>query len=108
MPPDEYYSNVNNSVYTNTVAKLRYSKPICIFLHFMDVSLYSYRRRINGLVFSLQFAVLLADLLKHPAPKEWEDVADNLLINFDQQSRYHPEFEGYAKGFLFNLLAGSR
>lgn len=24
MPPDEYYYNVNNSVYTNTVAKLRY------------------------------------------------------------------------------------
>ncbi|XP_019712709.1 protein-glucosylgalactosylhydroxylysine glucosidase isoform X3 [Hippocampus comes] len=70
MPPDEYYSNVNNSVYTNTVAKL-----------------------------SLQFAVLLADLLKHPAPKEWEDIADNLLINFDQQSRYHPEFEGYSKGY---------
>ncbi|XP_061630614.1 protein-glucosylgalactosylhydroxylysine glucosidase isoform X2 [Phyllopteryx taeniolatus] len=70
MPPDEYYYNVNNSVYTNTAAKL-----------------------------SLQFAVELADLLKHPAPKEWQDVADNIQIPFDQQSLYHPEFEGYSKGY---------
>nr|XP_057931529.1 protein-glucosylgalactosylhydroxylysine glucosidase isoform X2 [Doryrhamphus excisus] len=70
MPPDEYYYNVNNSVYTNTVAK-----------------------------FSLQFAVELADLLKHPAPKEWHDVAENIQIPFDQQSLYHPEFEGYSKGY---------
>ncbi|XP_061892002.1 protein-glucosylgalactosylhydroxylysine glucosidase [Entelurus aequoreus] len=69
MPPDEYYYNVSNSVYTNTVAKL-----------------------------SLQFAVELADLLKHPAPNEWQDVAENLQIPFDQQSQYHPEFEGYTKG----------
>ncbi|XP_054632544.1 protein-glucosylgalactosylhydroxylysine glucosidase [Dunckerocampus dactyliophorus] len=70
MPPDEYYYNVNNSVYTNTVAK-----------------------------FSLQFAVELADLLKHPAPKEWHDVAENVQIPFDQQFLYHPEFEGYSKGY---------
>ncbi|XP_057693026.1 protein-glucosylgalactosylhydroxylysine glucosidase isoform X2 [Corythoichthys intestinalis] len=70
MPPDEYYDNVNNSVYTNTVAKL-----------------------------SLQFAVELADLLEHPEPKEWQDVADNFQIPFDQESLYHPEFEGYSKGY---------
>ncbi|KAM9815942.1 protein-glucosylgalactosylhydroxylysine glucosidase isoform 1-T3 [Syngnathus typhle] len=69
MPPDEYYSNVNNSVYTNAVAKL-----------------------------SLQFAVELADLLKYSAPKEWQNVADNLHIPFDTQFQYHPEFEGYTKG----------
>ncbi|XP_077596971.1 protein-glucosylgalactosylhydroxylysine glucosidase [Stigmatopora nigra] len=71
MPPDEYYDNVNNSVYTNTVAKL-----------------------------SLQFAVELADFLQHPTPKEWQDVADNLRIPFDQECLYHPEFEGYTKGCL--------
>ncbi|KAM7414708.1 hypothetical protein PAMA_019493 [Pampus argenteus] len=69
MPPDEYYNNVNNSVYTNTVAK-----------------------------FSLQFAVELADLLKHPAPKEWQAVAEHIKIPFDQESQYHPEYDGYIKG----------
>ncbi|XP_034391974.1 protein-glucosylgalactosylhydroxylysine glucosidase isoform X2 [Cyclopterus lumpus] len=69
MPPDEYYYNVNNSVYTNTVAK-----------------------------FSLQFAVDLADLLQHPAPKEWQEVAEHLKIPFDEESQYHPEFDGYIKG----------
>lgn len=69
MPPDEYYYNVNNSVYTNTVAK-----------------------------FSLQFAVELADLLQHPAPKEWKDVGEQIKIPFDQESQYHPEFDGYVKG----------
>ncbi|XP_069019380.1 protein-glucosylgalactosylhydroxylysine glucosidase isoform X1 [Embiotoca jacksoni] len=69
MPPDEYYYNVNNSVFTNTVAK-----------------------------FSLQFAVELADLLQHPAPKEWQEVAEHIKIPFDQESQYHPEFDGYIKG----------
>ncbi|XP_037308492.2 protein-glucosylgalactosylhydroxylysine glucosidase [Pungitius pungitius] len=69
MPPDEYYYNVDNSVYTNTVAK-----------------------------FSLQFAVDLADLLQHPAPKEWQEVAHNLKIPFDEEAQYHPEFDGYVKG----------
>ncbi|KAM8891752.1 protein-glucosylgalactosylhydroxylysine glucosidase isoform 2-T2 [Spinachia spinachia] len=69
MPPDEYYYNVDNSVYTNTVAK-----------------------------FSLQFAVDLADLLQHPAPKEWQEVAQNLKIPFDEEAQYHPEFDGYVKG----------
>lgn len=69
MPPDEYYYNVNNSVFTNTVAKL-----------------------------SLQFAVELAALLQHPAPKEWQEVAEHLKIPFDEEFQYHPEFDGYVKG----------
>lgn len=69
MPPDEYYDNVNNSVYTNTVAKL-----------------------------SLQFAVELADLLQHPAPKEWAEVAEHIKIPFDEALQYHPEYDGYVKG----------
>uniref|UniRef100_A0A4W5NXS6 Glycoside hydrolase family 65 central catalytic domain-containing protein n=1 Tax=Hucho hucho TaxID=62062 RepID=A0A4W5NXS6_9TELE len=69
MPPDEYYHNVNNSVYTNTVAK-----------------------------FSLEFAVELAALLKYPAPQEWQQVADKIKIPFDQKQKYHPEYDGYKKG----------
>lgn len=69
MPPDEYYYSVNNSVYTNTVAKL-----------------------------SLEFAVELADLLHHPAPKEWKEVAENIKIPFDEELNYHPEYDNYTKG----------
>eukprot|EP00066_Takifugu_rubripes_P004399 XP_003967747.1 PREDICTED: acid trehalase-like protein 1 isoform X2 [Takifugu rubripes] len=70
MPPDEYYRNVNNSVYTNAAAKL-----------------------------SLHFAEDLANLLHHPAPKKWRDVAERLKIPFDQASQYHPEYDGYVKGY---------
>ncbi|CAL9696966.1 unnamed protein product [Knipowitschia caucasica] len=69
MPPDEYYYNVNNSVYTNIVAKL-----------------------------SLEFAIELADLLDRPAPKEWKEVSENLKIPFDEDNKYHPEYDGYTKG----------
>ncbi|KAM6960750.1 protein-glucosylgalactosylhydroxylysine glucosidase [Aplochiton taeniatus] len=69
MPPDEYYYNVNNSVYTNTVAK-----------------------------FSLEFAVELAALLNYPAPKEWQQVAEQIKIPFDPEFKYHPEYDGYIKG----------
>uniref|UniRef100_A0A4W4F750 Protein-glucosylgalactosylhydroxylysine glucosidase n=1 Tax=Electrophorus electricus TaxID=8005 RepID=A0A4W4F750_ELEEL len=69
MPPDEYYYNVDNSVYTNSVAK-----------------------------YSLQFAVELANLLQHPAPSEWQEVADKLKIPFDPELKYHPEFDGYKRG----------
>ncbi|XP_041965759.1 protein-glucosylgalactosylhydroxylysine glucosidase isoform X3 [Alosa sapidissima] len=69
MPPDEYYYNVDDSVFTNTVAKN-----------------------------SLLFAVELASLLQHPAPPEWQEVADRLKIPFDPDHQYHPEFRGYIKG----------
>ncbi|XP_034032237.1 protein-glucosylgalactosylhydroxylysine glucosidase isoform X2 [Thalassophryne amazonica] len=69
IPPDEYHNSVNNSVYTNTVAKL-----------------------------SLQFAEELADLLQYPAPKEWQEVAAHIKIPFDDEAQYHPEYDGYVKG----------
>ncbi|KAI1895646.1 hypothetical protein AGOR_G00108370 [Albula goreensis] len=69
MPPDEYYYNVDNSVYTNTVAKN-----------------------------SLLFAIELANLLRHPVPQEWSDVANKIKIPFDTEINYHPEFDGYKKG----------
>ncbi|XP_031420514.1 protein-glucosylgalactosylhydroxylysine glucosidase isoform X2 [Clupea harengus] len=69
MPPDEYYYNVDDSVFTNTVAKN-----------------------------SLDFAVELAALLQYPAPPEWQAVAERLKIPFDPDLQYHPEFKGYKKG----------
>lgn len=47
---------------------------------------------------SLQFAVELANLLQDAAPKEWQEVAEHIKIPFDQESQYHPEFDGYTKG----------
>lgn len=47
---------------------------------------------------SLQFAVYLADLLQHSAPKEWQEVAECIEIPFDQELQYHPEYDGYSKG----------
>lgn len=55
---------------------------------------------------SLQFAVKLAELLQHPAPKEWREVAEHLKIPFDQESQYHPEFDGYSKGSNLCLTEG--
>ncbi|XP_036390438.1 protein-glucosylgalactosylhydroxylysine glucosidase isoform X1 [Megalops cyprinoides] len=69
IPPDEYYFNIDNSVYTNAVARL-----------------------------SLQFAVEVANLLKHPVPAEWQEVADKIKIPFDPELNYHPEFDGYKRG----------
>ncbi|XP_043938824.1 protein-glucosylgalactosylhydroxylysine glucosidase [Protopterus annectens] len=69
MPPDEYQEGVNNSVYTNVVAK-----------------------------YSLQFAVDLAYQLQIEAPKEWQEIADNICVPFDQVKQYHPEFDGYQQG----------
>lgn len=50
---------------------------------------------------SLQFAVDLAALLHHPAPREWQQVADGLTIPFDSALQFHPEFDGYVRGFHF-------
>lgn len=47
---------------------------------------------------SLKFATELAELLQHPAPKEWQEVAKLIKIPFDQELQYHPEFDGYIKG----------
>lgn len=50
---------------------------------------------------SLQFAVELASRLQHPAPKEWQQVAENLKIPFDEESQFHPEYDGYTKGYYY-------
>lgn len=66
MPPDEYHYPVNNSVYTNVVAKI-----------------------------NLQLGTKFAKLLGLPAPVEWHTVADNIYIPYDTELKYHPEFDGF-------------
>ncbi|XP_058663581.1 protein-glucosylgalactosylhydroxylysine glucosidase [Ammospiza caudacuta] len=69
MPPDEYHSQVDNSAYTNAVARR-----------------------------SLNFATVLARDLLLPAPEEWEDRARKIKVPFDEERKYHPEYDGYSPG----------
>ncbi|XP_032735766.1 protein-glucosylgalactosylhydroxylysine glucosidase isoform X2 [Lontra canadensis] len=69
MPPDEYHSGVNNSVYTNVLVQN-----------------------------SLRFAAALAQDLGQPVPSEWLAVADKIKVPFDPKQNFHPEFDGYQPG----------
>ncbi|XP_071974078.1 protein-glucosylgalactosylhydroxylysine glucosidase [Engystomops pustulosus] len=69
MPPDEYHSDVNNSVYTNALAQI-----------------------------SLTFSMALAKDLQQPIPDIWNDVASKIKIPFDPKINYHPEYDGYTLG----------
>ncbi|XP_040265771.1 protein-glucosylgalactosylhydroxylysine glucosidase [Bufo bufo] len=69
MPPDEYHSDVNNSVYTNALAQI-----------------------------SLNFSMELAKDLQQPIPDLWNDVARKMKIPFDSKINYHPEYDGYKLG----------
>ncbi|RLV97182.1 hypothetical protein DV515_00011997 [Chloebia gouldiae] len=69
MPPDEYHSQVDNSAYTNAMARR-----------------------------SLNFATDLARDLLLPVPEEWEDRARKIKVPFDEERKYHPEYDGYSPG----------
>ncbi|XP_027622479.1 protein-glucosylgalactosylhydroxylysine glucosidase [Tupaia chinensis] len=69
MPPDEYHSGVNNSVYTNILVQN-----------------------------SLHFAAALAQELGLPVPNQWLEVADKIKVPFDPEQNFHPEFDGYELG----------
>lgn len=69
MPPDEYHSGVNNSVYTNVLVQN-----------------------------SLRFAAALAEDLGLPVPNQWLEIADKIKVPFDPEQNFHPEFDGYEPG----------
>ncbi|KAB1251509.1 Protein-glucosylgalactosylhydroxylysine glucosidase, partial [Camelus dromedarius] len=69
MPPDEYHSGVDNSVYTNVLVQN-----------------------------SLHFAAALAQDLGRPIPNQWLVVADKIKVPFDPKLNFHPEFDGYQPG----------
>ncbi|XP_003354465.2 protein-glucosylgalactosylhydroxylysine glucosidase isoform X2 [Sus scrofa] len=69
MPPDEYHSGVNNSVYTNVLVQN-----------------------------SLRFAAALAQDLGRPVPNQWLEVADKIKVPFDPKLNFYPEFDGYQPG----------
>ena len=66
MPPDEWYYPVNNSAYTNTIAKISLLLPK-----------YAY------------------SLIGESAPREYEKIAELMYIPFDGVRQYHPEFDGF-------------
>lgn len=76
MPPDEYHSNVANSVYTNSVARI-----------------------------SLLLPAYAAELLNVTAPAAWTEIAEKLRILYDTTHKYHPEYEGYEIGTLTRRLS---
>ncbi|CAK7308039.1 Protein-glucosylgalactosylhydroxylysine glucosidase [Vulpes lagopus] len=69
MPPDEYHSGVDNSVYTNVLVQN-----------------------------NLRFAAALARDLGRPVPTEWLAVAEKIKVPFDPRRDFHPEFDGYQPG----------
>ena len=69
MGPDEYRYPVNNSVFTNVVAK-------------------------NALLLP-RFA---GDLAGISVPDHYKQVADKMRIPFDKEKQYHPEYDGYTQG----------
>ncbi|KFP84216.1 Acid trehalase-like 1, partial [Acanthisitta chloris] len=71
MPPDEYHCQVDNSAYTNAVARR-----------------------------SLSFAAEVARDLLLPVPEEWEECARKVKVPFDAERKYHPEYDGYSPGEL--------
>lgn len=66
MPPDEWNYPVNNSIYTNHVAKL-----------------------------SLLMPKYVCQLLNCTPPKEYEEIANMIYLPFDEAGQYHPEYDGF-------------
>ncbi|XP_064622222.1 protein-glucosylgalactosylhydroxylysine glucosidase-like [Lineus longissimus] len=72
MPPDEMRQSIHNSVYTNYVASLALRAD-------EDISR------------SLQ--------INSTGDPNWLKIADDLVILFDEDEQFHPEFEGYRRGY---------
>ncbi|ETO15584.1 hypothetical protein RFI_21780 [Reticulomyxa filosa] len=66
--PDEYNTNVNNSVYTNVAAMMTINFGIQLLTYFGQ----------NASI-----------------PAEWSQFVQTIKIDFDDQLMYHPEFDGY-------------
>ncbi|XP_061174432.1 protein-glucosylgalactosylhydroxylysine glucosidase-like [Saccostrea echinata] len=66
MPPDEWHQQVNNSAFTNAVAKL-----------------------------SLLLPEFVCNLTNTKPDPRFKAIADRLYIPYDRKIDYHPEFDGY-------------
>lgn len=102
MPPDEYHSGVNNSVYTNVLVQNRSDVKLALHLplapqHGRQGPVRSHATVACPLS-SLHFAAALAKDLGLPIPKQWLEVADRIKVPFDSELNFHPEFDGYERG----------
>ncbi|KYQ91148.1 acid trehalase-like protein 1 [Tieghemostelium lacteum] len=68
IPPDEYAVGVNNSVYTNVIAKM-------------------------ALEWGVEAASLVGD--KTAPVEQWNEISNGLIVLFNETSQMHPEYEGY-------------
>lgn len=66
MPPDEYQYPVNNSFFTNVIAKL-----------------------------NIGLALKFGPLVGQKIPSAWKDIEQKLYLPYDGKLDYHPEFEGF-------------
>lgn len=106
MPPDEYHSGVNNSVYTNVLVQNRSDPGTPDTPPHRTTPLPCARAsRSAGLqpplttsAPSLRFAAALAQDLGQPVPPQWLEVADNIKVPFDPEQNFHPEYDGYEPG----------
>jgi trehalose/maltose hydrolase-like predicted phosphorylase len=73
VPPDEYAGVVDNSVYTNQIARE-----------------------------ALHLAAMASRLFERFTDEvgEWEDIARHLLLPYSEQQGYHPEFAGQARVYV--------
>lgn len=81
--PDEYHDPVDNSVFTNAMARWNIRKAI----ELLD-QLERERPEVHGRV-TAEHGVLDEEL------RHWRDVADHIKINFDPQTGLYEQFDGY-------------
>lgn len=78
--PDEMHDSVNNSVFTNAMARWNIRKAI----ELLDSLDFAERRRVMD-----RHSITDAELAA------WADVADHIKINFDPDTGLYEEFDGY-------------
>lgn len=85
MGPDEFHEHVNNSVYTNFMAKWNLYKA----LEYIEML-----KKLQPEVWKqLKEKIALGD----DEPAEWKKIADNIYIPYNEKSGLYEEFEGYFK-----------
>lgn len=97
MPPDEYHSGVDNSVYTNVLLRNRSDLSPPQPQH-AGAGVPELQPPLSTSAPSLRFAAALARDLGQPVPSQWLEVADRIKVPFDPKHSFHPEFDGYEPG----------
>lgn len=83
MGPDEFHENVNNSVYTNTMAAWNIKTALKLITTFRS----QFPKRVNKLL-----------KMRNWTPKEsetWEELAEKIVIHFDKETNLIQQFDDY-------------